>query len=52
MSYVSVRLCEKVCYVVRACNRCGIPEYNGLFRDVKTVFLCRLYRCDLEDNGI
>ena len=23
-----------------------------MFKDVKTVFLCRLYRCDLEDNGI
>lgn len=29
-----------------------IPEYNGLVRDVKAVFLCRLYRYDLGDNEV
>ena len=29
-----------------------ILEWDGLFRDMKRVFLCRLYGCDLEDNGV
>ena len=31
--------------------RCRMPEGSGLFRDVKAVFLCRLYGRDLEGKG-
>lgn len=52
MSHVNVGLCGRVCgrETVGAGDIC-LNAVVFLFGDVKAVFLCRVYGCDLGDDG-